>query len=105
MDVAAVTKLLPKDSYVEGLQWNGSELELRWSNHRIETPYTFHLELSIEDLQARRLPEGARERAAVPTGGLARRLPEGARERAAVPTGGLAKIAGKAPGRKAQRVK
>lgn len=57
VDVEAVKALLPKESHIESVTWNGKELELRWGNGRLATPYTFHVPFSVEQLRRRRLPE------------------------------------------------
>lgn len=62
VDVEAVRKLLPAGSHVESAEWNGTAVELKWSHHKIETAFTFHLEFPMEHLKAQRLPEGAHER-------------------------------------------
>lgn len=56
VDVAAVIKLLPARSYVEAvtLSADRASVELVWGCDDLVTPYTFPVECSVADLQARR---------------------------------------------------
>ncbi len=47
VDVDAVKALLPFGSDIEGVVWNGKEIELRWGNQHLRTPFTFHVDYSL----------------------------------------------------------
>jgi hypothetical protein len=44
---------------VESATWNGIELELRWTNDKVRTPWTFHTDWPVGMLKSRKLPRGA----------------------------------------------
>lgn len=58
VDLDAVKKLLPLESHIEAVRWNHDkkELELRWYNERLQSPYTYHQEFPVEMLKAKDLP-------------------------------------------------
>lgn len=61
-------KLLPEGSHVEGVVWNPDrcEVELRWSNSNLVTPFTFHQPYSVKELTAKTLPENTKVRPPAP---------------------------------------
>lgn len=58
IDLAAIKKLLPTNSDILGVEWNAakSRMELRWSNDRLKTPFTFHHEFPLTLLKKKSLP-------------------------------------------------
>lgn len=65
VDVEAVKRLLPPGAYVEPrVAWDEAkqELSVRWSHHRLRSPYSFDIPFSVEQLQARVLPESVADK-------------------------------------------
>lgn len=60
VDIESVRKLLPQDSDFEGIAWNAAKkcVEMKWSNRRLQTPFSFYLPFSIELLQSGGIPAG-----------------------------------------------
>lgn len=67
VDLSAVKSLLPPGSHVEGVVWNpdANQLELKWSNPDLVTPYTFHFPFHAQHLKEQTLPHGASRRVKV----------------------------------------
>lgn len=65
IDVLAFKKLLPNGSDFEGISFNAStnEVELRWSNRYIVTPFTYHEDFTVDMLKSKTLPKTAKLRA------------------------------------------
>lgn len=58
VDVAAVKALLPNGAYIESVEFDGKAVVLKWSHHRLLTPFTTHFPYSVGELHARQLPDG-----------------------------------------------
>lgn len=61
VDVDGVRKLLPKESFVESVDWNPltQQVEVTWSNRNCVTPWSVPIEFPIQMLQDKALPKGA----------------------------------------------
>ncbi len=59
IDLESVKKLLPTGSDILGVEWNPTEsrIDLRWSNERLKTPFTFDHHFPLDSLKAKKLPE------------------------------------------------
>lgn len=64
VDVAEVKKLLPPGACVERVHWNPelSQVEVVWDHMPAHTGFDFPVAFSQEDLAARRMPKGVRQR-------------------------------------------
>ena len=60
VDVAAVKKALPGNSYIHGVHLNAdaSAVVVEWENDQFKTGYTFATSFPLETLLARSLPPG-----------------------------------------------
>lgn len=65
IDVPEFKKLLPNGSDFEGVSFNAAtnEVEIRWGNRYIVTPYSTHQDFTIDQLKAKELPKCANLRA------------------------------------------
>lgn len=59
VDVEGVKKLLPTGSFIEGVEWDKDKQEvvLRWSNHKLRTPYNIPTPFPVDILKAQELPK------------------------------------------------
>jgi hypothetical protein len=62
VDLDAVKRLLPKDHTVEKVVFDqaASQIVVIWQTSAIETPYTFPLDFTMPDLEAKKLPQHAK---------------------------------------------
>jgi len=62
VDLDAVKRLLPKDHTVEKVVFDhaASQIVVIWQTSAIETPYTFPLDFTVPDLEAKKLPKHAK---------------------------------------------
>ena len=58
VDVEAVKASLPKNAFIHGIRFveTPPSVELEWEHDDLKTPYTFSMEFSAADLQAKKLP-------------------------------------------------
>lgn len=59
VDIEAVKRLLPKESYIDGVAWNKDtqKVELTWSNRKLHTPYNIPTPFPVQDMHDHRLPK------------------------------------------------
>jgi hypothetical protein len=62
VDLGSITRLLPKDYTIEKIAFDHatSEVVVLWQTSAIETPYTFPLDFTVADLEAKKLPQHAK---------------------------------------------
>ncbi len=62
VDVEGTKKLLPAQSFIEGITWNAEakQVELVWSNHKLVTPYNIPVDFTLEQLQKKDIPAGVK---------------------------------------------
>lgn len=65
IDLAAFKKLLPNGTDFESITFNAqtNEVEIRWGNRYIVTPFTYHVDFTEAMLKAKQLPSCAKLRA------------------------------------------
>lgn len=56
VDLAGIKAQLPPDSDIEGVSWNGAEIELTWSNRHLLTPFTYAHEWTLDQLKSGKRP-------------------------------------------------
>ena len=68
VDVDGVRRLLPKDSFVESVEWNPltQQVEVIWSNRNCVTPFSVPVEWTVQMLHDKALPKGATIREVAP---------------------------------------
>ena len=59
VDIKSITDQLPAGRFVESVVFNKeqSRVEVTWEHHKFETPYTFPLEITLEQLSSKATPE------------------------------------------------
>lgn len=64
VDLESVKKLLPPGSDVESVEFNKdtAEVELKWGNDALQTPYSFHFDWPLSMLQEGKRPEIVKDR-------------------------------------------
>ncbi len=64
VDLAAFKKLLPVGSDFEGISFDAAtnEVQMRWSHRDLVTPFTFHEEFTMAQLQSQELPKSVEQR-------------------------------------------
>lgn len=64
VEVDRLKQLLPKGSHIEEISFDKTtqELQMRWSNPQLVTPYTFPLPFSADQLEKKELPQGVTHR-------------------------------------------
>jgi hypothetical protein len=62
VDVEAVKRLLPANSFIEGINWNKDlqQVELVWSNSRLVTPFNTATPFTVQQLHDKEIPKAAR---------------------------------------------
>jgi hypothetical protein len=62
VDIDSVKRLFPKDHTVEKVVFDqaASQIVVIWQTSAIETPYTFPLDFTMPDLEAKKLPKHAK---------------------------------------------
>jgi len=62
VDLDSVKRLLPKDHTIEKVVFDqaASQIVVIWQTSAIDTPYTFPLDFTAADLEAKKLPQHAK---------------------------------------------